>query len=364
MDQTRQLERYIFRRPLWRKAVPVFLLTVIWLLPLFIWKGHLLPVDETPFEGWPQKGHDWLNRFGIDMRRALVGTGAISALLVLWLFTGMQTLIITPEAVIRRLPLGIRRTLRWIDIDEVLIDLVEARFEGDVTARKTLYLYSIPRGLFKTRRKLTIKSRHFEGYDDVERIAVQVSVPAVAARLRERINHTRKPALFPVREPGEGLFAFLLFCGGIFVLFAAAYDPFWSYKLVQQVLSPDYQRFVRPPLAAIAVIVMFTSFLRFFYKQIGVDAENIYVLVRKYVRRRIPIDTVADIQIHDNQMRIYAFTKDPEIPRQVFKTNRFIRNRGVLLRLIREEYEARRATDDAPIATTRPSMGNDRPAES
>lgn len=349
MDQTRQLERYIFRRPAWRKVVPVLLLLLIWLLPLFLWKGHLLPLADTKFETWPEKGQSWLTTHGLSLRHALVGVGTLSVLLLLWLFTGMQTLVITPEAVVRRLPLGIRRTLRWIDIDEVLIDLVEARFEGDVTARKTLYLYSIPRGLFKTRKKLTIKSHHFEGYDDVERIAVQVSVPAVAARLRERITRTQKPALFPLREPWEGLLGVLLFFGGAFVVFGSAYDPIWPSKV-------PYQNYIRPGLAILAGLVMLTSFLKFFYKQIGVDSENIYVLVRKYIRRRIPIDTVADIQIHDNQMRIYAFTKDPEIPRQVFKTNRFIRNRGVLLRLIREEYEARRRRDDQPIMTTRPAM--------
>lgn len=359
MDQTRQLERYIFRRPAWRKVVPVLLLLIIWILPAFLWKGHLLPLADTPFETWPEKGQTWLHEHGLNLRRALIGVGAISALLLIWLYKGMETLIITPEAVIRRLPLGIRRSLRWIDVDEVLIDLVEARFEGDVTARKTLYLFSIPRGLFKTRKKLTIKSRHFEGYDDVERIAVQVSVPAVAARLRERITRTSKPALFPIREPWEGFLGLLIFCAGFFVLFISAYDPWWQGRYVQQVLPLPIQKYIRPPLAGLAVLVMLTSFLKFFYKQIGVDAENIYILMRRYVRRRIPIDTVADIQIRDNQMRIYAFTKDPEVPRQVFKTNRYIRNRGVLLRLIREEYEARRAKDDIPIPTTRTTLSTE-----
>jgi hypothetical protein len=349
LDQTRQLERYIFRRPLWRKAVPTLLLLLIWLLPLFMWKGNILPLADTPFELWPEKSMSWFHGHGITLRRALIGTAALSALLLVWLYKGMETLIITPEAVVRRLPMGIRRTLRWVDVDEVLIDLVEARFEGDVTARKTLYLYSIPRGLLKLRKKLTIKSRQFEGYEDVERIAVQVSVPAVAARLRERISRTGKPALFPVRDPGEGLLGVFIFLCGLVVLFAAAYDPVWNFPT----LRVPYQRFIRPPLALLAVVVMLTSFLKFFYKQIGVDAENIYVLVRRFVRRRIPIDTIADIQIRDNQMRVYAFTKDPEIPRQVFKTNRYIRNRGVLLRLIREEYEARRLRDDQPIATVR-----------
>lgn len=98
---------------------------------------------------------------------------------------------------------------------------------------------------------------------------------------------------------------------------------------------------------------MLLSIWKFFYKQLGVDTENLYVMRRGWITRKIPIDNIADIQIRENQMRIYAFTRDPEVPRQVFKTNDYVRNRGVFLRLVRDQYDARRAQDNAPIPPVR-----------
>ena len=88
---------------------------------------------------------------------------------------------------------------------------------------------------------------------------------------------------------------------------------------------------------------------KFFYRQVGVDHENVYVMRQRWIMKRIPIDNIADIQIRENQMRVYAFVKDPEVPKQVFKTNKYVRNRGVMLRLIREIYDIRRNMDAVPI---------------
>lgn len=354
MEQTRQLERYVFRKPLWQKVIPLLLLPLLWLLPAYLWKGHLLPTVGTPAEPILQKMDEWLASVGATLERVTIVAGVLSAILLFLLFWACEQLIVTPEAMIRRLPLGIRRSLRWVDVDEVLIDHVEARMEGDATAKKTLRLYEIPRGLLRRRRRMEIRNRQFDGYEDVERIAVQVSIPAVAARLRQRIEQDGKPAIFPVRERGEGLLVFLLFFGGLAALAASFYPPIWP-----TANTIPYIQFAPPVIALLSAIAVVVAIFKFFYKQIGVDAENIYILTRKWLRKKVPIDLIADIQIRDNQMRIFAFTKDPETPRQVFKSNRYIRNRGVLLRLIREEYENRRSFDATPIAPLRSIQADD-----
>lgn len=350
MEQTRQLERYVFRKPLWRRLVPILLLLLVWLPVAFVWRGADIPLQNTPLASAHERTVAFLADRGITLERIVSVTLAITAVLLFLLFWGFEILVVTPEAIIRRLPFGIRRSLRWVDVDEVLIDHLEARFEGDATAKKTLILYSIPKGLLRRRRKLQIGSKSFDNYEDVERIAVQVSVPAVAARLRARIEQDKRPALFPLREPGEVFYAFFLFLVGAAAVFATAINvesnPLWTTRL-------PYMQYVRLAIAVGGLLAMIAAMSRLFYRQIGVDQENIYILLRKWVRKKISIDTVADIQIRDNQMRIYAYTRDPDYPRQVFRTNRFMRNRGVLLRLIREEYELRRSQDNVLIQTTR-----------
>jgi hypothetical protein len=333
LDYTQQVDRYVFHKPLWRKVLPFFLLVLTWIVPAFLWRGHELKLPE-PFNVWPQNGLDWFAATGITLEEAFPVAAVLSLFILFWWYKGFEILIISADAITRSSLLGFRTSLRWVDVDEVLIDHLEARMEGDATARKTLYLYEVPKGIFGTRRRMKINNRQFDGFDDVERIAVLVSVPAEASK---------KPATFAVLEPGELLIGGLCAVLGLLIIAAAFYEPLWL------ILNIPYVWIVRPAVIVVGVMFFLYGIFRFFYKQVGVDGENVYVMRQRWVLKKIPIDTIADIQIRENQMRVYAFVKDPEVPKQVFKTNKYVRNRGVMLRLIREIYDIRRNMDNTPI---------------
>ncbi len=342
MAYTQQVDRYVFHKPLWRKVLPLFLLILIWIVPLFLWRGTAIKLPE-PFDTWPAIGLDWLAQVGITFKDTFPIALVLTAVLVFWWYKAFEILIISADAITRSSLLGFRRTLRWVDVDEVLIDHLEARMEGDATARKTLYLYEVPKGIFGLRRRMKINNRQFDGFEDVERIAVLVSVPAVAERLRQRVEATKKSATFAVLDPGELLMGSLSVLLGLLMVAAAFYDTLWL------LFEIPYEMAVRPAVIVAGVLLFLFGLFKFFYKQIGVDGENVYIMRARWVLKRIPIDTIADIQIRENQMRVYAFVKDPEIPKQVFKTNKYVRNRGVMLRLIREIYDVRRNMDNVPI---------------
>lgn len=352
MEYSQQVDRYVFRKPLWRKLFPPFVIAFVWLLPAFLLKGESITLPE-PFNTWPITAMEWLDRFGITLSLTTTIAAILTAFIVYWWYRSFEVLIISADAITRSSLLGFRNTLRWVEVDEVLIDHLEARMEGDATARKTLYLYEIPKGIFGLRRCMKINNRQFDGFEDVERIAVLVSVPAVAERLRQKVEHTRKPITFKLQQPGEMLIGLLAIALGLLVVASAFYEPFW--EIVQ---IPEYLWIAQPATIVFGVFIFLFGIAKMIYKQIGVDTENIYFMRRGWILKKVPIDNIADIQIRDNQMRIYAFVKDPEIPRQVFKTNEYIRNRGVLLRLIREIYDLRRIMDNEPIAGVNSSTFN------
>jgi hypothetical protein len=168
-------------------------------------------------------------------------------------------------------------------------------------------------------------------------------VPAVAERLRQRIEAAKKPATFAVLEPGELLIGVLSVLVGLAMVASAFYEPIWV------IADVPFAWAIRPGVIIAGVFLFLFGVFKFFYKQVGVDHENMYVMRQRWITKRIPIDNIADIQIRENQMRVYAFVKDPEVPKQVFKTNKYVRNRGVMLRLIREIYDMRRNMDAVPI---------------
>jgi len=342
LDYTQQVDRYVFHKPLWRKVLPFFLLILVWIIPVFLWQGSRLQ-PPAPFDTWPGIVREWLDTAGINLENSFLTAAALSVILLAWWYKSFEVLIISAEAITRSSLLGFRNTLRWVDVDEVLIDHLEARMEGDATARKTLYLYEVPKGIFGRRRRMKINNRQFDGFEDVERIAVLVSVPAVAERLRQRIEAAKKPATFAVLEPGELLMGVLSIIVGLSLVISAFYEPVWA------IINVPYAWAVRPGVIVAGVFLFLYGIFKFFHLQVGVDHENVYVMRQRWVMKRIPIDNIADIQIRENQMRVFAFVKDPEVPRQVFKTNKYVRNRGVMLRLIREIYDIRRNMDSVPI---------------
>lgn len=341
---TQQVDRYVFHKPLWRKVLPFFLLALVWFLPAFIWKNSEIKLP-APFDTWPAEASAWLISMGVTLDKALMAAVALSAVLLAWWYTAFEILIISAEAITRSSLLGFRTSLRWVDVDEVLIDHLEARMEGDATALKTLYLYEVPKGIFGRRRRMKISNRQFDGFEDVERIAVLVSVPAVAERLRQRIEAAKKPATFAILEPGELIMALLSVVLGLALVASAFVEQLW---LIVDLPGP-YGFLARPGVIVVGVLLFLFGLFKFLYKQIGVDHEHVYIMRQRWIMRKIPIDNIADIQIRENQMRIYAFVKDPEVPKQVFKTNKYVRNRGVMLRLVREIYDIRRNMDAVPI---------------
>jgi hypothetical protein len=331
--------RYVFRKPLWRKVVPGLLLAVVWTVPFILLHASLRAGNPNMMD----VGAKWLLQHGITTTRACWIAAGLSLPLLLWLYYGCETLVVTPEAIVRRLPFARRQTLRWTEVDEVLIEHIESRMEGSATMKKVMTLYAVPQRWVPWRAIMKVSNREFEGFHQVERLVAQVSIPAIAARKRAEIAAKQKPARFVVRDPGEDVWVLIYAVSGVALLVLWGLDQLWPAILLS----------ARPYVAALAVLVELLAVRKFLYRQIGMDEKNIYIMRRNWVMRTIPIDLIADVRVRDNSMRIFARKNEKAKPRVAFKTRRFIRNRGVLLRLIREAHDARRIQDATPIVPVR-----------
>lgn len=317
----------------------MFLLLCIWAVVLLFERGAGL-VHHELWTGVYGTAKAWLLHHGVSSQRVLWGAGTLSGLLVLWLYLGFEKLIVTPEAITRRLPLGPRRSFRWSQLDEVLIEHIESRFEGKRSAKKILTLYATRPRFLPFRRRMKITNREFDCYHHVERLASQISIPAIAARKRQEIEEDGRIALFAMRESGDGVLAILCTVIGVTLLPLWGLDSFWA--------GASYPE-TRPYVLAAGCILLLIGLKKFFFRQLGVDRDYIYIMRREWVMRKIPIETIVDVRVLDNRMRILARVGKNRKERQVFKTSRFIRNRGVLLRLIRDMYDARRLENATPI---------------
>lgn len=347
-------DKYVFRKPAWRRIFPVFLMLLVWVLPIFLWRGVKIAGSGAPGE-LAEKGIEYLVQHGVTLKRAAAGAGALTGVLLVWWFFGFGTLVMTPQHITRRLPLIGGIPLKWSDMDEVLIDHVENYFEGDSTAKRVLTLYRARRFFIPWRRTMRISDSEFDDYDNVEQFAVGISIPAIAARVRQQIESSGKPALFPIREASDATLSFLYAIFGLSVTVACAYNPLWK----------GWAILARPYIACAAVVFLFMALYKLMFRQIGVDGKNLYIMRRGLVTKTIPIDSIADIHIRDNHMLIYAVPVKggkkefvPGVsphwrPRKVFSTNRFVRNRGVLLDYLRQRYEDRRRLDATPILPIR-----------
>lgn len=330
--------QYIFRKPLWRKVFPVFLLVLLWLIPL----GYIVAAasESTSLAvSVIRSGEHFLRQRGLTFDRVLWVTGLASIPIILWLYWGFEKLIITPDGIVRRLPFGAKRSLRWGDVDEVLIEHIDVIFEGKQTAKKILRFYATRHPFVPWRRHMRITNSEFDCYHHAERIAAQVSIPAIAARKREEIRTKGKAARFAIREAGDSLLALA------FTLAAFALIPVWG---LDRLWSPEIVR-LRHYTLVLMVILLIGAFRKFFFRQVGIDDKNLYIMRRDWIVKSIPLDSIVDVRVLDNRMRVFAKQRRKKKPVQVFKTNRFIRNRGVLLRLIREQREERDRLDATPI---------------
>jgi hypothetical protein len=330
--------QYIFRKPLWRKMLPIFLLGLVWLIPV----GYIVAATSEStalvFSVIRSTEH-FLRQRGMTFDRVLWAAGIASIPVLLWLYWGFEKLVITPDGIVRRLPFGAKRSLRWGDVDEVLIEHIDVIFEGKQTAKKILRFYATRHPFVPWRRYMRITNSEFDCYHHAERIAAQVSIPAIAARKREEIRHKGKAARFAIREMGDSLLAL------VFVFAAFALVPVWG---LDRLWTADLVRF-RHYTLLLAALLLIAAFRKFFFRQLGIDEKNLYVMRRDWIVKTIPLDSIVDVRVLDNRMRVFAKQRRKKKPVQVFKTNRFIRNRGVLLRLIREQREERDRLDATPI---------------
>lgn len=331
--------QYIFRKPLWRRIIPPLLLVGVWAVPVtllvMVTKAHEHGVEASMADAAVL----YIVKKGVTVEKTAWIAGFLSIPLLAWLFSGFEKLIITPHAMVRRSIFGRRQALRWNEVDEVLIEHVEARLEGRSTARKILTLYAVKRKFVPWRRRLKVTNRQFEGYHHVERIASQVSIPAIAARKRMEIAARHKPARFAMRAPLDDILAVFLVIAGLALFATGGLDRIWTERLIA----------IRPYVIGLAALLEVIALKKFFYRQIGIDEKNLYVMRRDWITKTIPLDTIEDVRVLDNRLRIFARRGKAQKPSQVFRTKRFIRNRGVLLRLIREAHEARRMQDETPI---------------
>jgi hypothetical protein len=334
--------QYIFRKPLWRKILPLFLLLLIWLIPLSYILVAASSSQSLIFAFLRHSVHILL-KHGASLDHVLVLTALISMPILVYLYWGFEKLILTPDAIVRRLPFGASRSLKWVDVDEVLIEHIDVRFEGKQTAKKILKIFAVRRRFFPWRRYMRITNREFECYHHAERIAAQVSIPAIAARMRREILEKGKTAKFQIRETGDGLLSLL------FSITAFALLPLWG---LNRVWTPDTALY-RPYVLAVAILLFLMALKKFLFRQVAMDQNNLYIQRRDWTIRSVPLDSIADVRVLDNRLMIFAKKRGRKKPVRIFKTKRFIRNRGVLLRLIRESRELREHFDATPIMPLR-----------
>lgn len=328
---------YVFHKPLWRKIVPILLLLVAWAIPaLLIYatthRGEGLSASIATLAA------QWLIGIGVTIKRTAWVAGTLSLPIVLWWLAAFEKLLIDPEAITRVSLFGNRRSLRWTDMDEVLIEHIEARLEGKSTMRKILTLYAVRKPFMPWRRNLRITNRQFAGYHHVERLASEVAIPAIAARKRHEIESKKKPALFAERRPLDDLWAVILVFVGAALLAIWGTNRFWVGEYAS----------ARHYVLGAAILLLLMALRKFWFRQVGIDQENFYVMRREWVMRKVQLSSISDVRVRDNRMRVFAANKNGKV-KQVFSTSRFIRNRGVLLRLIREAHDARHLEDATPI---------------
>lgn len=342
-----QQVQYIFRKPLWRKIVPLFVILLVWLIPGFIKFSYRLNLSGLPGIV-TSTGLQYLHKYGVTVDRTIWGASLISLPLLLWWYLGFEVLLITPDAMVRRVPLGGRRVLKWTEVDEVLIEHIERYFEGKSTALKRLTLYALPRRFIPWRRRMTVSNREFECYHHVERLASEVSVPAISQRKLAQIAAPGRKAYFAELGQTSDALPFL------YVALAIALGACWA---LDRLWIPKYLPY-RNYLIWVAVALVLLAIRKFFYRRLALDRKNFYVMRRLWVTKSVPIDQITETEAHDNRVRIIAKKPNWKRPKVVFTGRKFVRNRAVLLHMIRELQEERRLTDATPIIPVSESATN------
>ena len=335
--------RYVFRTPLWRKLLPLFLAGVVWIVPLVLDYITRIPVGH-PAVAVIKSGVVWLADHGISQQRVVIFAWVWLTLMLVWFWRELATLTVTPISLIRKMPLLPGRELKWNDADEILIDHIERLWEGKATARRELKVYAVRRFFDLRRRRMCITNRQFEGFHQVERLAVQISVPAITRRKIAEMERRRRPLFFSQREPGTNLRMALYLVVIVALIMAFLLDKLW--------LSPTFEPYRLWTVYA-AVVFGLLFVWKLFYYQVGVDRHNVYVLLNGMVLRKTPVEAISSMRTTGNKLRIEAHMGRDGAEKTFFSTRRFIRNRGVLLHIIREIRDQRKRIDEQPITLVR-----------
>jgi len=276
---------------------------------------------------------------GVTYTRVLWGACILSIPIALWWYAAFETLSVTTAMITRRYPLLPARSLAWNDVDEILIEHTERIMEGQGTAKKELFIYALRRRFMPWRRCMRLNNRQFTAFHHVERMAVMVSVPAIAARKRATMPKHGGVARFSLSEPGAGARAL------IYAAAAAAFAALWG---LDRAWTHPWA-WTRPGALILSIIFAVMCLIRLLHRELAIDPDNLYVMRRRWPIRTIPIDSITEIEVEDNTMHILATVGKKPKPRTVFSVHHYFPNRAVLLYMIRETQEARRASESVPI---------------
>jgi hypothetical protein len=334
--------RHIFRTPLWRKVLPVFLASLAWIAPLAMhYLASLAGSDRVSMAA--RTALAWLHQSGVTQERATQAAIGWSVLMLVWLYREFASLVVTPTAIVRRLPPFPARVLRWEDADEILIEHATRLWEGRRSARKVLTVYERPRWYRPWRRPMRVSNRQIEGYHRVENLAVAVSVPAIARRKVEQLASRGKPVVFTQFELGDGFWVVFWAAAAVLASAAFALDKLWR---------PPYDM-VRPATVWIAGIAALLAARRLLVRQVAVGRDIVHILFAGMPYKAIPVESIVSMKATDNRLKFFVRKAKGDKARCVFSTRRFIRNRGVMLRMIRELQNQRTLEDRTPIVPVR-----------
>ncbi|MBX7245016.1 MAG: hypothetical protein K1X53_05930 [Candidatus Sumerlaeaceae bacterium] len=332
----RERLRYVFPKPAWRKIVPILFIGFAWSLP-FAFRLLDLVESKNLVTHFLRMADEWLHAHGVTEARLKLGAWLVTGIMAVWLYWGLEKLIITPSAIYRRYPFWHTPPIKWRDVDEVAIEHIERLFEGRFTMKKVLDIYSVRPWWLPWRRHIRITNRQYDGYHHAERVAVRVAIPAIARRKRKMMDQDRRPVFFPEVEPYAGRTTLLYFLAGLGAL------AMW---LARGIWPPEIA--VLRPLALVAAVLLeLIAVARLAYRQIGLDHKYLYIMRRSLVRKRIPLEAITSAMVQDNSLRIKAVMKKGAKPRVVFRASQFFRNRAVMLFMLRRLKEEREAERDA-----------------
>lgn len=325
--------KYVFRRPLWRILTPVLFIGIVWSIP-YVWnlilERNLIPPQAHAYISMIEQ---WLRLHGLKIQH-MTATGCIlTVLLFYWFLKGLQALVLTQEGLYRSYGLFRTRMRPWDDMMEIRIDRIIHRLEDHRSTTRRLVLKFRPEVSWLWSPVVKIDNNTYPEYPFAEAIAVRTGVSHMARRFYRATIQSGTPVTFP---PVSALIGFpstlILWAIAAGLIKAAGTNSLW--------VHPMLTHFPMLLFVAAAVLVLL-GIDAFFYRQIGCDGRDLLIMRRSFVRKRIPIAALDlnRIDVHINSLKIYARLRKNKQPVCVYSTNSYLRNRAVLLCMLRSIYE-------------------------